>query len=928
MLESNIFIKGAKVNNLKNIDIKIPHNKLITISGLSGSGKSSLAFGTLYAEGQSRYIETMAPYIRQFLGKKNKPKVDFIKRLPPTIAVVQKTNNYNLRSTVATSTKIYNYMCVLFSKIGNIISPISGNVVRKHNINDLLNEMSRYPNGTRVVLLSKIISTSSVKLRVKLNDLMHEGFSRVEINNEIYNIRELLESNKILNNVYLLIDRAITGNHEAISHFSNSIETAFLKGDGSCILRFYTEQSIISKEFSQRFKSDGIEFEEPSELIFNFNNQIGACPFCGGLGIILRLSEKLIIPDPTLSVYDDAVACWKDHKMNKWKQDFIKKSFQYNFPINCPYHKLTQKEKKILWLGNETLYGIETFFKYVEKKSHKARYKIIHIRYTEKSICPKCKGRRLKPQALYVKVGNKSISDLMVMNIAEVNLFLKNLKLINCDTQIIKRLLIEIMVRLQFLIDVGLGYLTLGKSSSTLSSGENSRINLVVALVNNLVGVLYILDEPSIGLHCKDVTLLIKVLKKLQIFGNTVILVENDETFIRLSDYIVDIGPKAGIYGGKITYQGEVAKLDMCSNSYTIRYLTKQEVIEIPLHRRKCNNFICIKNVHRNNLKGFDAYFPLNLITVVTGVSGSGKSSLVRDELYKKVKKYCDSGEKDENVLGDLYSVKHVKFIDQSHVRISKRSNLVTYTKAFDEIRKLFAEQPLSKQLCFTSSSFSLNVEGGRCKECKGEGLIKVKMQFMPDVVLECEFCRGKKFSENILNVKYHNKNIYDILNMTVDEAFFFFKKQEYNTIVDKIICRLEPLREVGLGYIELGQSSDTFSRGENQRLKLACYIFDKKLKSTLFIFDEPTVGLHFYDIKKLIYIFNVLIAHGSTVIIIEHNMDIIKIADHIIDLGPDGGENGGNLIAVGTPEEIIKNSNSVTGKFLKVKLKENDGFD
>ncbi|BAG83635.1 excinuclease ABC subunit UvrA [Candidatus Azobacteroides pseudotrichonymphae] len=920
-LESNIVIKGARVNNLKNIDVEIPLNKFTVITGLSGSGKSSLAFDTLYAEGRRRYVESLSTYARQFFGKISKPEVDFIKGLPPAIAIGQKVNTHNSRSTVGTSTEIYNYLCMLFARIGKTISPITGKIVYKHQTSDVIDEMSHYPNGTRIVLLTQIIPTASHSIEKQLSILIQEGFSRIEIDGEIYHIGEILGDKILSRNVYLVIDRFIINNDlKAVSRFSDSIETAFLKGNDSCVLHVYTKQGIISKEFSRRFEDNGIEFEEPSDRMFNYNSPIGACPTCEGLGIILGISEKSVIPDTSLSIYDDAIVCWKGDKMSEWKQGFIKKSSYYKFPIYRPYKELTQEEKDLLWHGNGSLHGINDFFKYVEENLYKIQYRVMYARYRGKTTCPVCKGKRLKHQALYVKIGEKNITDLMTMSVNKVKFFFENLQLTKYDAQIAKRLLIEIDSRLQFLNDVGLGYLTLDRLSSTLSGGESQRINLITALGNNLVGSLYILDEPSIGLHSKDTTLLIRALRKLQALGNTVIVVEHDERIICSADYIIDMGPKAGRNGGEIIYRGKIDELDIASESHTVRFLTGKEIIEVPVQRRKWNNFIEIKNARKNNLKGFDVRFPLNVMTVVTGVSGSGKSSLVCDVFYQELKQFYESNRETKSVFGDLCLIECIEFIDQSSIGRSTRSNPVTYIKAYDEIRKLFAGQPLAKQLNFTSSYFSFNIKGGRCEECKGEGTITVEMQFMADVILKCETCQGKRFKQDILDIEYHNKNIYDVLNMTIDEAIDFFKEREDNT-TKKIIHRMQILHEVGLGYVKLGQSSATLSGGENQRLKLAYHLVEDKKHPTLFIFDEPTTGLHFFDIKTLIHAFNELITYGHTIVIIEHNMDIIKTADYIIDLGPEGGENGGYLIGTGTPEEITKNRESVTGKFLKAKL-------
>ncbi|MDR0682707.1 MAG: excinuclease ABC subunit UvrA [Dysgonamonadaceae bacterium] len=927
-LESNIIIKGARVNNLKNIDVEIPRNKFIVITGLSGSGKSSLAFDTLYAEGQRRYVESLSAYARQFLGKMSKPETDYIKGIPPAIAIEQKVNTRNPRSTVGTSTEVYDYLRMLFARIGKTISPVSGERVHKHQVSDVVNEMLRYPEGTRISLLTKIQASVSRTIREQLAVRIKEGFSRVEINNQICRINEVIKEEEFINKneIYLLIDR-LTASHDpqTISRFSDSVETAFFEGNGYCIIRIYLPDStIISKEFSRKFEADGIEFEEPSDLMFNFNSPAGACPTCEGFGKVVGISEDLVIPNQTLSIYDDAVVCWKGEKMEEWKRNFIRKADKYKFPVHRSYCELTQEQKNLLWHGKSDLKGIDDFFKFVEENLYKIQYRVMLARYRGKTICPACRGGRLKPQALHVKIGDKTIADLVTMPVYRLKDFFENLQLDEFDAQIGKRLLIEIKTRLQFLNDVGLNYLTLNRLSSTLSGGESQRINLSTSLGSSLIGSLYILDEPSIGLHSKDTNLLIKVLRQLQELGNTVVVVEHDEEVIRAADYIIDVGPDAGQRGGEVVYQGKMDKLDTASESHTVRYLTGREKIEVPKQRRKWNNYIEIKGARENNLKNIDVRFPLNVITVVTGVSGSGKSSLVRDVFYQALKRYYESSKdptvQENNISGDLKLIKNIEFVDQNPIGRSSRSNPVTYTKAYDDIRKLFANQALAKQMHFNAAHFSFNIEGGRCEECKGEGTITVEMQFMADVILECEACEGKRFQKSILDVKYRDKNIYDVLEMTIDEAVGFFKQKE-NSDEKRIIKKLQTLQEVGLGYVKLGQSSYTLSGGENQRVKLAFHLSEEKAQPTLFIFDEPTTGLHFHDIKTLMSAFNALISRGHTIIIIEHNMDVIKIADHIIDLGPEGGEDGGYLIGIGTPEEIAKNENSYTGKFLKEKL-------
>lgn len=926
-LEQNIIIKGARVNNLKNIDVEIPRDKFVVITGLSGSGKSSLAFDTLYAEGQRRYVESLSSYARQFLGRMSKPETDYIKGIPPAIAIEQKVNTRNPRSTVGTSTEVYDYLKMLFARIGKTISPISGREVHKHQVSDVVDEVLKYPEGTRFSLLTRILPDPPKKISEQLEIRIKEGFSRVEIKNEIYRIDEVVKQKKLVESgeIFLLIDRLTASKDPAIiSVLSDSIETAFFEGNGSCILRFYTENGVISNEFSRRFEADGIMFEEPSDLMFNFNSPGGACPQCDGFGKIVGVSEELIIPDPSLSVYEDAVACWKGEKMSEWKQDFIRQAGKHNFPIHRPYFELSEEQKDLLWNGKDTLPGINRFFQFVEENLYKIQFRVMMARYRGKTDCPTCKGKRLKPQALYVKINGKTIADLIVMPISELKLLFEDLQLNEHDARVAKRLLIEINSRLQFLYDVGLGYLTLNRLSSSLSGGESQRINLATSLGSSLVGSLYILDEPSIGLHSKDTELLIKVLRQLQSLGNTVVVVEHDEEIIRAADYIIDIGPDAGQRGGEVVYQGPVNQLSKSSDSHTVKYLTNREKIEVPQQRRKWNNYIEVKGARKNNLKNIDVKFPLNVMTVVSGVSGSGKSSLVRDVFYQTLKRYYDNVKElplqANSICGDLQLIKNIEFIDQNPIGRSTRSNPVTYIRAYDEIRKLFSEQALAKQLRFTPAYFSFNVEGGRCEECKGEGVITVEMQFMADVVLECEACKGKRFRRDILDVMYHNKNIFDILEMTIDEAIVFFSERE-GSLEKKIIRKLQTLQEVGLGYVKLGQNSLTLSGGENQRVKLAFHLSEEKTLPTLFIFDEPTTGLHFHDIKTLLKAFDALIARGHTIIIIEHNMDVIKVADHVIDLGPEGGEKGGNLIAAGTPEEIAQNKLSYTGNFLKEKL-------
>lgn len=925
--EKNIKIKGARVNNLKNIDVEIPRNKFIVITGLSGSGKSSLAFDTLYAEGQRRYVESLSSYARQFLGRMNKPECDYIKGIPPAIAIEQKVSSRNPRSTVGTSTEIYEYLRLLFARIGKTISPISGEVVKKHQVKDITDKMLSYPEGTRLVILSKIILRDNRSLKDQLDILQKEGFSRVEINGEFERIDELLESKKKLDSkeALLVIDRLSTSSDKAtLNRFSESVETAFFEGEGECIIKFYGEKGVEAFDFSKRFEADGILFEEPTDMMFSFNNPVGACPQCEGFGRVLGIDEDLVVPNKNLSVYEDAVMCWKGEKMGEWKTQFIQSVVDLDFPIHRPYFELTEKEHNLLWHGAPGVLGIDAFFKMLEENQYKIQYRVMLARYRGKTTCPTCRGSRLKPEALYVKVGGRSIADLVLMPVTELKDFFNSLELDETDASVAKRLLTEINNRIQFLVDVGLGYLTLNRLSNSLSGGESQRINLATSLGSSLVGSLYILDEPSIGLHSRDTDLLIKVLRDLQAIGNTVIVVEHDEEIIRAADYIIDIGPKAGRLGGEVIYQGAVSDLHKNTDSYTVKYLNGEEVIAVPKVRRKWNNYIEVKGARQNNLKNINVKFPLNVMTVVTGVSGSGKSSLVCDVFYNALQKYYKSASDQivqySELVGDLKLIKGVELVDQNPIGKSSRSNPVTYIKAYDEIRKLYAEQQLSKQMLFTPAFFSFNVEGGRCEECKGEGKTTIEMQFMADITLECEACKGKRFKPEVLEVLYRGMSIFDILEMTVDQAIDFFEEGT-GSYEKKIVKRLKTLQEVGLGYIKMGQSSSTLSGGENQRVKLASYLGEEKAEPTLFIFDEPTTGLHFHDVKTLLKAFDSLIERGHTVLIIEHNMDVIKCADHIIDIGVEGGKEGGNVVFEGKPEDIIKNSKSYTGKFLKEKL-------
>lgn len=926
MTDNSIFIKGARVNNLKNIDIEIPRDKLIVITGLSGSGKSSLAFDTLYAEGQRRYVESLSAYARQFLGRMSKPECDFIKGIPPAIAIEQKVNTRNPRSTVGTSTEIYDYLRLLYARIGKTISPISGKEVKKHQTEDIIRCMSNYSEGTRFSVLTVLHIPKGRTLETQLEILLKEGYNRVEYKGKTIRIEELEHTSNIdTSSLFLIIDRmTVSSEKNTISRLTDSAETAFFEGGGECILKFYTEKGIEEHTFSKRFEADGITFEEPNDLMFSFNSPVGACPTCEGFGKVIGIDENLVIPNKALSVFDDAVMCWKGEKMSEWKKNLIRVAEASHFPIHRPYYQLTEREKELLWNGNHLFGGIHDFFKMLEENQYKIQYRVMLARYRGKTVCPDCKGGRLKPQAQYVKIGGKSISELVALPITDLKIFFDTLALDEHDSIVAKRLLTEIKNRIGFLVNVGLGYLTLNRLSSTLSGGESQRINLATSLGSSLVGSLYILDEPSIGLHSRDTTLLIKVLRELQALGNTVIVVEHDEEIIRAADYIIDIGPKAGRLGGEVVYQGDLSKLEKATKSYTVRYLTGEEKIETPAHRRKWNNYIKIEGAAHNNLKGIDVIFPLHIMTVVTGVSGSGKSSLVRDVFFKSLSRfYEEDGEQPgifNRLSGDMHLVKHIEFVDQNPIGKSSRSNPATYLKAFDEIRKLYADQQAAKQMGFTPAYFSFNVEGGRCEECKGDGTITVEMQFMADITLTCESCHGKRFKQDILEIEYRGKNINDVLEMTINQAIEFFSEQQ-GSAEKKIIKRLKPLQDVGLGYIKLGQASSTLSGGENQRVKLAYFLSNEKQEPTIFVFDEPTTGLHFHDIKTLLKAFDSLIEKGHTVVIIEHNMDVIKCADYVIDMGPEGGDKGGFLVCAGTPEDIASCEKSYTGKYLKDKL-------
>jgi len=937
-LNDSIEIKGARVNNLKSIDVKIPRNTFTVIAGVSGSGKSSLAFDTLYAEGQRRYVESLSSYARQFLGRMNKPECDFIRGIPPAIAIEQKVISRNPRSTVGTSTEIYEYLRLLYARIGRTYSPISGEEVKKHSTEDVVQKVMEFSKGTRFVIMAPIHLAEGRTLEQQLKMYVQQGYVRLFANSDFIRIDDYLE--QLVNgqipspfgggqgDAFLVIDRlSVDDSKDAIARLVDSAETAFFEGRGELRLLF---PPTIFYDFSMHFEADGMTFEEPSDQMFSFNSPAGACPECQGFGRIIGIDEKLVIPNTTLSVYDGCVVCWHGEKMKEWQQWFIRHAANDDFPIFEPYMNLTQRQKDWLWHGLPSDKGakekpcIDQFFQMLKENQYKIQYRVMLARYRGKTNCPKCHGTRLKPEAEYVKIGGRSITDLVQMPVVRLKEWFDKLELNAHDMEVGKRLLTEITSRLQFLLDVGLGYLTLNRLSNSLSGGESQRINLCTSLGSSLVGSLYILDEPSIGLHSRDTQRLIHVLKELQSLGNTVVVVEHDEDIMRAADHLIDVGPDAGRLGGEIVFDGDAKDITKQSlkkypNSYTVKYLLHEEEIPVPKSRRSWNRHIDIQGARMNNLRGIDVKIPLNAMTVVTGVSGSGKSSLIKGILYPALKRrlgeVCDPPGEYLGLEGDIDAIKHVEFVDQNPIGKSTRSNPATYVKAYDAIRELYADQPLAQQMGFSSQYFSFNADGGRCEECKGAGVITVEMQFMADLVLECETCHGHRFKHDILDVKYNGQNIDDVLNMTISEAIQFF---EGNTTIVK---RLKTLEDVGLGYIKLGQNSSTLSGGENQRVKLAYFIGQEKQDPTLFIFDEPTTGLHFHDIHKLLEAFDALIARGHSILIIEHNMEVIKCADYVIDLGPDGGDKGGNLVIAGTPEEVARCKESLTGQYLKDKL-------
>lgn len=917
-----IKIKSARVNNLKSVNLELPLNHFIVFTGLSGSGKSSLAFDTLYAEGQRRYVESLSAYARQFLGRMHKPEVDYIKGIPPAIAIEQKVNTRNPRSTVGTSTEIYDYIKLLYARIGETISPVSGKLVKRHTVSHVVDWICKKKEGTRFYLLCRIILPEGRDLVKQLEMFQQQGFSRIMAGGKVLRIDEALFSDYIRSDedFYLVVDRlAVNQDEDNLSRMADSVQTAFYEGHGECFIRFENSEELV--HFSNRFEADGIEFEEPSTDMFSFNNPLGACPRCEGYGKIIGIDPDLVIPDKSLSVFEEAVACWKGEKMSQWKDQLIYNADKFDFPIHRPFYELNEKEKELLWKGNRYFEGLDDFFAMLENESYKIQYRIMLSRYRGKTICPVCHGARLKPEASYVKVGGKSVDQLVLLQIKELQVFFSELKLDAHKQKIAKRILTEIQNRINYLMNVGLSYLTLNRLSSTLSGGESQRINLATSLGSSLVGSLYILDEPSIGLHARDTLQLISVLKNLQRLGNTVLIVEHDEEIIRAADTLVDIGPDAGVHGGEILYCGPASKIFDCKESYTAKYLSGELKIEAPKNKRPWNNSIRINGARQNNLKNITVDFPLNTLTVVSGVSGSGKSTLVKEILYPAVKRELGiSNQKPgdcDTISGDFQMIDDIEYVDQNPIGRSSRSNPVTYLKAFDDIRKLFAEQQASKINGFKASHFSFNIDGGRCDECQGEGEITVEMQFMADVKLLCESCHGRRYKDEVLEVRYRGKNIYDILEMTVSEAIEFFSKGT-KRLAHKIVEKLQPLQDVGLAYVKLGQSSSTLSGGESQRVKLASFLANEKSnKHLLFIFDEPTTGLHFHDVRVLLKALNALIDRGHSVILIEHNTDVIRSADWVIDLGPEGGDEGGKVLFAGIPDDLAQCEQSYTGKYL-----------
>lgn len=923
---NQIEVKGARVHNLKGIDVVIPRNSFVVVTGLSGSGKSSLAFDTIYAEGQRRYVESLSSYARQFLGRMDKPEVDFIHGLPPAIAIEQKVNTRNPRSTVGTSTEIYDYLKLLYARIGKTYSPASGLEVTKDTVSSVVDFLSNLPLNTRVILLSPYADFKKLDAHQLLLDLKHIGIARVEIDSKVHKTSEISEEEiSMAKEFFVVVDRlVIQTDEDSLSRFADSVQEAFRLGDGNCILQVETQEGYKSHYFTNRFERDGIEFEEPSVHMFSFNNPLGACPLCEGYGRVIGIDEDLVIPDKSKSVYEEAIVCWKGEKMQWYRNELVYNADKFGFPVHKPIYQLTDEQRKLLWTGNKHFEGLNQFFQMLEENKYKIQYRVMLSRYRGRTVCPECEGLRLKKTASYVKVCGYSLPDLVELPVDKLQELFDAFVFTTYEQEVTKRLVLEIKNRLNYLNNVGLGYLTLNRLSNTLSGGESQRINLATILGSNLVGSLYVLDEPSIGLHPRDTHRLVKVLKQLREAGNTIMVVEHEEEIIRASDTIIDIGPGAGRHGGNLVFAGSISDLLKNHESLTGRYLVGLDRIIPPAFRRKWNNSVTIMGAYENNLKGIDVKIPLNVITVITGVSGSGKSTLIKSILFPAISKIINGvGEKSgkySRLEGDIHTISHVEFIDQNPIGKSSRSNPVTYLKAYDEIRKLYSLQQYSKFNGYTPAHFSFNVEGGRCEECQGEGTIKVEMQFMADIVLTCEQCHGKRFKDDVLEVKYKEKSIFDVLEMTVNEAIEFFGSKQAGT-EKKITEKLKPLADVGLGYIKLGQSSSTLSGGESQRVKLASFLANEKETPTLFIFDEPTTGLHFHDIHTLMHAFNALVERGHSIVIIEHNLDVIKSADWIIDLGPEGGNQGGHIVYEGTPEGIMKNKESYTGKFLAAKM-------
>ncbi|MFC2107343.1 excinuclease ABC subunit UvrA [Bacteroidota bacterium] len=922
-----IIVKGARVHNLKNIDVLIPRNKLTVITGLSGSGKSSLAFDTLYADGQRRYVESLSSYARQFLGRMSKPEVDYIKNVSPAIAIEQRVNTRNPRSTVGTSTEIYEYLKLLYSRIGKTLSPISGNLVKRHTVSDVTDYIMSFKKGSKVLIMAPFILKAGRSANEHLTIIKQQGFTRLLVNDRIEKIHDIDSIDYNKDTIFIIVDRILVSenNEDDLSRIADSIQTAFFEGDGICYIQNDLKGLRSSKKFSNKFELDGITFEEPTVNLFTFNNPYGACKRCEGFGSIIGIDKELVIPNKSLSIYEDAIACWKGEKMGEWKEELVMNAYKFDFPIHKPYFDLSEEHKELLWTGNKYFSGINTFFKHIEEQTYKIQYRVMLSRYRGKTICPDCMGSRLRKDANYVKVYNKSISELVVMPVKELLTFFKNIKINSSDKEIAKRLLIEINSRLTFLSDVGLDYLSLNRLSNTLSGGESQRINLATSLGSSLVGSMYILDEPSIGLHSRDTNRLINVLYKLRDLGNTVIVVEHDREIIEAADYIIDIGPLAGNYGGKVVFQGILKDLLKDDNSLTSKYLQRSLKVFPETQKKLWKNYIEIKGAHENNLKFIDVKIPLNIFTVITGVSGSGKSSLVKGVLYPALKRlhggFGGKTGKYNSIGGETNLIGAIEFVDQNPIGRSSRSNPATYLKAFDDIRSLFSNQQLSKLRGYKPGYFSFNIPGGRCEECEGEGVVKIEMQFMADIYLSCDVCKGKRFKSEVLDIQYNQKNISDILEMTVNESIEFFNVSEKQTAIEKrIINKLKPLQDVGLGYLKLGQPSSTLSGGEAQRIKLAFFLSKGENEvPTLFIFDEPTTGLHFHDIKHLLKAFDALIEKRHSILVIEHNTEVINASDWVIDLGPEGGIEGGYVLFEGTPKNLISKSGNYTAMALKV---------